>query len=55
MSNARISPDLLTAMRALTEVSRAWMSETNDSMRSAMNLTGRPSSMDAATAAISSP
>ena len=35
-------------MRALTKFSRAWMSETNDSKRSAMNLTGRPSSMAAA-------
>ena len=38
-----------------TKFSRAWMSETNDSSRSAMNLTGRPSWIAAAAAATSSP
>ena len=33
-------------MRALTRWSRAWMSETNDSSRSATNLTGRRSIID---------
>jgi len=47
-------PSFFTPILALIRWSRAWMSVTKLSMRSATNLTGRLSSFDSATVAISS-
>ena len=52
---AKTSVVIFAAIRAEIRCSRAWMSEKKDSIRSAMNFTGRASLIDAATAAISSP
>ena len=54
ISKARMEPSFLTAILPVTRWSRAWMSETKLSMRSATNLTGRLSSMASPAVAISS-
>ena len=54
ISQAVMVPSFLTPIFAFTRWSRAWMSVTKLSIRSATNLTGRLSSFDSATVAISS-
>ena len=54
ISKAVMVPSFLTPILALTRWSRAWMSVTKLSIRSATNFTGRLSSFDSATVAISS-
>jgi len=54
ISQAVMVPSLLTPIFAFTRWSRAWISVTKLSMRSATNLIGRLSSLESATVAISS-
>ena len=54
ISKARTVPSFRTAIFPFTEWSRAWMSETKLSMRSATNLTGRRRRMASPAVAISS-
>ena len=54
ISQAVMVPSFLMPILAFTRWSRAWMSVTKLSIRSATNLIGRLSSFDSATVAISS-